>query len=166
MYLSKVVRFFDRILGFTAFLSGVLLMAITVFISWAVGMRYLNFNPPVWVIQYTEYALLWITFLGAAWLLREKGHIRIDTLISRIPPRIARWLELFNDMVGLAIAIVIFWFGSTNTLDLYSRGIMDVKAVTLPMYALFAIIPLGGLLLLLQFLRDFVDHLVGKKTDP
>ena len=78
---------------------------------------------------------------------------------------IARWLELFNDIVGVAIAIVIFWFGSTNTLDLYSRGIMDVKALTLPMYALFAIIPFGGFLLLLQFLRDFVDHLVGKKID-
>ena len=69
----------------------------------------------------------------------------------------ARWLELFNDMVGLAIAIVIFWFGSTNTLDLYLRDIMDVKAVTLPMYALFAIIPFGGLLLLLQFLL-FIQH--------
>jgi TRAP-type C4-dicarboxylate transport system permease small subunit len=72
-------------------------------------------------------------------------------------------LALFNDIVGMAVAIVIFWFGSTNTLDLYSRAIMDVKAVTLPMYALFAIIPFGGLLLLLQFLRDFFDHLVSKK---
>ena len=138
-------------------------MAVTIFVSWAVVMRYLNFNPPIWVIQYTEYALLWITFLGAAWLLREKGHIRIDTLVSRIRPRIARWLEVFNDLIGLGISVVIFLVGSTNTWDLYSRGIQDVKAVTLPMYGLFAIIPFGGFLLLLQFLRDLVYHLSGKR---
>ncbi len=163
MHLSNIIKFYDRILGVTAFLSGALLMAVTIFVSWAVVMRYLNFNPPIWVIQYTEYALLWITFLGAAWLLREKGHIRIDTLVSRINPGIARWLEVFNDLIGLAISVVIFLIGSTNTWDLYSRGIQDVKAVTLPMYGLFAIIPFGGLLLLLQFLRDLVYHLSGKK---
>jgi len=166
MHLNKIVKFYDCILDFTAFLSGALLMAVTIFVSWAVVMRYLNFNPPIWVIQYTEYALMWITFLGAAWLLRDKGHIRIDTLVSRINPEIARWLEVFNDMVGLVVAIVIFWIGSTNTFDLYSRGIKDVKAVTLPMYGLFAIIPFGGLLLLIQFLRDLVYHLSGKKTAP
>jgi TRAP-type C4-dicarboxylate transport system permease small subunit len=145
-------------LDLTLFLSGLLLMLVTLFVSWAVVIRYLNYKPPVWVIQYTEYALLWITFLGTGWLLREKGHIRIDTLVSRLNPTAARWLEIFNDIVGLAVAVVIFWVGSTNTVDLYARGIADVKAVTLPMYALFAVIPFGGLMLLIQFVRDLVHH--------
>ena len=33
-------------------------------------LRY-GFNSPIsWVVEISEYALLWITFLGAAWVLR------------------------------------------------------------------------------------------------
>lgn len=158
MFSGKIAKFFDRALDVTVFLAGVLLMLVTLFVSWSVTIRYLGYKPPVWVIQYTEYALLWITFLGAGWLLREKGHIRIDTLISRLNPKAIRWLEMFSDILGLAVSLVIFWVGTTNTIDLYARDIMDVKAVTLPMFALFAVIPFGGLLLLVQFVRDLVHH--------
>src|SRR3990170_8735242 len=41
--------------------------------------------------KFTEYALLWFTFLAAAWLLREGGHISIDTVISRLPTKTRRY---------------------------------------------------------------------------
>jgi C4-dicarboxylate transporter DctQ subunit len=155
-------NFFDRIIGTLAFVAGVLLLLVTFFVCYSITMRYLNFKPPVWVLQFTEYALLWITFLGAAWLLKKDGHIRIDTLVSRLNPKNLRKVGIVDDFLGFIVSGIICWFGNLHTIDLYQRGIMDVKGVSVPKFALFLIIPLGGLTLLIQFGRDFFDKIRPK----
>ena len=147
---------FDAIIGVMAYIAGVLIFVVTFFVSGSAVIRYLGFRPPIWVLQYTEYALLWFTFLGAAWLLREDGHIRIDTLLSRFSPKIQRKVNRVNSVLGLVVCLVIFYFGTLHTIDLIRRGIMEVKGVTVPLAPFFAIIPLGGLTLLIQFFRRII----------
>ena len=155
-------KLFDRIIEFLAFIAGVLLLFVTLFVSYAAVARYLHFRPPVWVLQFTEYALLWIPFLGAAWLLREGGHIKIDTIVSRLRSKGRRKLEIIDNILGFIVSVVIFWFGTLHTIDLYQRGIMDVKGVSVPAFPLFLIIPVGGLTLSIQFAREFYKQLRSK----
>ena len=155
-------KLFDRIIGALAFIAGVLLLLITFFVCYAVITRYLGFKPPVWVLQFTEYALLWITFLGAAWLLKKDGHIRIDTLVSKLNPGNFRKVGIVDDFLGFIVSAVIFWFGTLHTIDCYQRNIMDVKGVIVPKFALFLIIPLGGLTLAIQFGRDCLNKIRSK----
>jgi len=147
--------FFDRIMDTLAFIAGVMLLLMTLFVCYSIITRYLGFKPPIWILQFTEYALLWITFLGAAWLLKKDGHIRIDTLVSRLNPKSFRKVGIIDDFLGFAVSGIVFWFGTLHTIDLYQRQIMDVKGVSVAKYALFLIIPLGGLTLTIQFGRDF-----------
>ena len=158
---------FDRLIESLAFMAGVLLLLITVFVSYAVITRYLNFKPPIWVLQFTEYGLLWMTFLGTAWLLREEGHIKVDTLVSRLGPKSLKTQQLTTDIMGFIVSVLIFWYGTLHTIDLYQRDIMDVRGVSVPKFALFMIIPLGGLTLSIQFVRDLVKHLrkTGRQKD-
>lgn len=146
---------FDLVIESMAFMAGILLLLVTVFVSYAVVIRYLHFKPPIWVLQFTEYALLWITFLGAAWLLREGGHIRIDTVVSMLHPKRLRKVEIIDSVLGFIICLIIFGFGTLHTIDLIQRGIMDVKGISVPKFVFFLIIPLGGLTLAIQFLRLF-----------
>lgn len=147
-------NFFDRIIGTLAFFAGIILLLITIFVCYSVIVRYAGFKPPVWVLQFTEYALLWITFLGAAWLLKKDGHIRIDTLVSRLNPKSLRIVGIIDDFLGFVVSGIVCWFGTLHTIDLYQREILDVKGVSVVKYALFLIIPLGGLTLSIQFGRD------------
>lgn len=158
------VKLFDSVMDFLAFLAGVLLLLVTLFVSYAVVVRYLHFKPPVWVLQFTEYALLWITFLGAAWLLREGGHIKLDTVVSRLNPKSRKTLTVIDDILGFIVSVVIFWFGTLHTIDLYRRGILDVKGVSVPKFGLFLIIPLGGLTLLIQFARHLFKQFRSKQV--
>ena len=156
---NPISRLFDLILNSAAYLSGILIFLMILFVSYACFARYLGFTPPVWVLQFTEYALLWVTFLGAGWLLRQGGHIRVDTMIVRFT-RKNRWIiDLVDNLFGLCVCAVLFWMGLLNTIDLYNRQIMDFNAVIIPKYIIFWVIPFGGLLLLLQFVRDIVRHL-------
>ena len=151
---KKFWHFFDALTNFLAFLAGILLLLVTLFVSYSVIVRYLNFKPPVWVLQFTEYALLWVTFLGAAWLLRLGGHIRIDTLVSYLSPGVRKCLDIIVGILGCLVCIVIVWFGTQKNVELFQKGIMDVKGVTVPKYPFFFIIPFGGLMLLVQFIRN------------
>ena len=153
----------DMIMDGFAFFAGILLLLVTFFVSYGVILRYIHIRPPIWILQYTEYALLWITFLGAAWLLRKGGHIRIDTVITRLGPKTQKIIEVIIAILGFVVCIVIVWFGTEKTLEFYKRGILDVKGVIVPLYPLFLIIPLGGFMLLLQFGRNIYNRLKDLK---
>ncbi|MFC1863079.1 TRAP transporter small permease [Thermodesulfobacteriota bacterium] len=156
---------FDLFIEVLSYIAGIIVLAITVIVSWSAVVRYLGFRPPLWTFQFTEYALLWFTFLGAAWLLREGGHISIDTIVSRLNRKTRRKVDFIDNILGLLICVIIFWFGTLHTIDLFQRGIMEVKGTIVPKGPLFLIIPLGGLALSIQFGRQFIKKLRSKSDN-
>lgn len=155
---------FDYLLDTLAYLAGVIILVITFFVCGSAVIRYIGFRPPIWVLQYTEYGLLWFTFLVAAWLLRHKGHIRIDTLTSRMSSKTQKKILFIDDVLGLIISMVIFIFGSIHTVELLQKGIMEVKGVTVPKAPFFVIIPIGGFVLAIQFVRNIKSHFKAKQA--
>jgi C4-dicarboxylate transporter DctQ subunit len=153
---------FDFIIEGLTYLAGIIILAITFAVTVSALVRYLGFRAPIWTLQYTEYGLLWFTFLGAAWLLREEGHIRIDTVISRLYAPSRRKVEIIDDILGFIVSVAIFYFGTLHSVDLYQRGIMEVKGVIVPKFPFFLIIPLGGLALSIQFVRNFLTKIRSK----
>jgi len=74
-------------------------------------------------------------------------------------------VEIIDDILGFIVSIIIFWFGSVHTIDLYQREIMEVKGVIVPKFLFFLIIPLGGLTLSIQFVRNFLKKIRSKPGD-
>ena len=156
---------FDFFIELLAYLAGIILLLITFVVTGSALIRYMGFRAPLWTLQYTEYGLLWFTFLGAAWLLRDDGHIRIDTVISRLYAKTRRKVEIMDDILGFIVSIAVFWFGTLHTIDLFQRGIMEVKGVIVPKGPVVLIIPLGGLALSIQFVRNVLKK-IRFKLDP
>ena len=150
---------FDTLLNAMAFIAGVLLLFVTFSISYTILSRMAGFNSPVWVVQFNEYALLWITFLGTAWALARNKHVSIDLLTSRFSPKNQHYFKLFHGVLGTLICLVFFWYGYGVTMGQFKRGIIDVQAVDVPKYLVLIIIPVGFILLAVQFLRLFFETL-------
>lgn len=68
-----------------------------------VGGRYLFSYAPVWSEVAAGYILVWVSFLGAAWLTRAGLHLTVSLLPNRLDSRLRRLL----DGVGL-LALAIF----------------------------------------------------------
>ncbi|MCR4420591.1 MAG: TRAP transporter small permease [Clostridia bacterium] len=88
----------------------------TVWLSVDVVSRWLFGKTWSGLFELTEYSLLWITFLGAGWVTRNRRHVRMDLLVSRLNPRpqkvvaaIARWATalVFGAMTVLSAWLVI-----------------------------------------------------------
>lgn len=155
---------FDHLLDGMAYVAGIIIFIIAFLVCGSAVVRYLGFRPPIWILQYTEYGLLWFTFLAAAWLLRQKGHIGIDTLTHRLRSRTRKRIKLLDDILGFAVSMVIFIFGSIHTIELAQKGIMEVKGVTVPKAPFFMIIPIGGIIMAIQFMRNIKGYFKARQA--
>ena len=83
-FLTKVGVILDRTLGFFAFLTGTILIFMMLSVSADVFMRYFLSKPIFWVVEVNEYAVIYATFLGAAWVLAKDGHIKVELVVDRL----------------------------------------------------------------------------------
>ena len=81
--LAKVGTIFDRTIGYLAFVAAIIIILTMLAVSAQIVMRYFLNRPMIWVMEITEISLLFITFLGTAWLLRREGHVKIDNFFCR-----------------------------------------------------------------------------------
>lgn len=170
-FLKKLNSFFDGIIDGMAFLAGLLLLFTIFSICYEVLIRYFLMRPSTWSVEITEYILLYITFLGAPWLLKQKGHVKVDVVLNMLNIRTQRILNLITSLLGAIICLVLFWFGVLTTADHFMRKIPVIKSLEVPKFILLAVIPFGSLLLCIQFIRQIVaiaknlkeKHLTGEK---
>lgn len=150
---------FDKLLDTMAFLSCLIIAFSVLSVCYSVVMRYFFKKPPIWVVQTCEYALLWSVFLGAAWLLREKGHVVVDILYSRIGQKGKVCFNLFTFLLGGLCCLTLTLFGVEHVFECVTKGIRDVRAVTVPKQYVFGILPLGTGTLAIQFFRMWFQEL-------
>ena len=153
--------FFDKLLNVMAVLAGVILVFICGAVCYTIGMRYLFNRTTIWVMQTTEYALCWIVFLATTWLLRDGGHITTDIIYSHLPGKTKRWLDVIMFCVSAAACFIMFYYGIQHTFESITKNITDVRAVTVPKWTVFCIVPFGSLLLMIQFLRMAWTRMTG-----
>lgn len=131
---------------------------ITLSICAEVVLRY-GFNSPLsWVVEVSEYALLWMTFLATAWVLREGGHVRVDILMQLLSPAALRVCGLLSAGSGIVASLILVVFGANATWTAFVRGSFKSTGLDIPTWMVVIIIPVGSLLLLLRFLRLFVEY--------
>jgi TRAP-type C4-dicarboxylate transport system permease small subunit len=155
---KEMTKTFDRILVVLFWVAGGLLMFVTIGTCVDVLLRY-SFNRPIsWMLELTEYAMLYIPFLGAAFVLKEDGHIRIDLVITFLSERSRGWLNVVTSFVGGVVMLTYTWFGAQVTLDYFKRGVPSLESLKTPMFFILMIIPIGGLLFSIQFFRQMKGY--------
>lgn len=149
-------KLIDYICNFFAIAAAALLILVTMLIGYVIFARAVGIGSPAWAVQFTEYSLLWITFLGTAWVLAKGRHISIDLVAGRLKPRTRAILDITHSLVGCGVCAVLCWFGFVTVWSMVQRGVTDVQVVDVAKYKILLIIPVGFLLLALQFFRKAV----------
>ena len=151
--LKSLEIFFDRVLAIFVVLACIILSLVLLSVCLEVFMRYFFNRPQVWVIELSEYALLYITFLGAAWVLRSDGHVTVDLFTAKMSSRSRAICSLAGFIVILTVSIVLAVYGTRVTYEHFSKGIYNPTILEIPKAAILLVIPLGGVTLLLESMR-------------
>jgi len=161
----KLTIIFDRIVGFAHILAGILLIFAMVSVSAAIASRYLLGHPIGWVIEISEYILLYVTFLVAAWVLREEGHVKMEIVLSRLNPRVQSLINTITSAISAIICLILTWYGVKVTWDLFQGGYFTPTILELPKFIIIAVIFVGSFLLFVQFMRRGHGYLEGWKKN-
>ncbi|MGA2464314.1 MAG: TRAP transporter small permease [Thermodesulfobacteriota bacterium] len=162
--MKRFWKFFDKLTDVMAALAGALLVFISAAMCYTIFMRFVFRQTTIWIIPMSEYALLWIVFLGTTWLLREGGHITTDVIYTHLNEKTKHYLDFIMSIVGGLACAMLFYFGVVHMCDCIIHGVTDVRAVTVPKSAVFIIIPIGSILLTIQFFRTAWSRLIGIRT--
>jgi C4-dicarboxylate transporter, DctQ subunit len=151
--MSSIGKAFDKLIYAMAFLGGVMILFAMAAVCLDVVMRYLFNRPMSWVLQVCEYILLYAPFLAAAWVLREDGHIKVDIVLSLMNPGFQRFVHVLSSILGFVVMAVITYYGIEVVGELYLSSQPTLGSYRFPQFAITLAVPLGSLVLAVQFLR-------------
>jgi C4-dicarboxylate transporter, DctQ subunit len=145
---------FDWILDSLAYVAGVMLGLVVIVKFCDIILRYFFNKPLTWDVEFAEYMLFCIAFFGAAWLLREGGHVRIDVLDNLLSESKKTYLHLAHSVVGAFVSIILCLISFIAAAYSYKDGLKVVKIFAIQKYYFLLIISVGFLLLLTEFVRQ------------
>jgi TRAP-type C4-dicarboxylate transport system permease small subunit len=121
----------------------------------AVFMRYVLNDPLQWVEEVLIALYIWAIMLGAASAMKHRGHVSIDALVTALPKRAQRYIQHFNDVVGIVVLSTFGYLGCELAMAAQDKitPILGIKYI----YVDFAV-PVGAfwmaLYLLIHLVRD------------
>lgn len=119
-----------------------------------VVLRYVLHSPIPWAEELIRYLFVWITLLGGAMAVRSKGHLAMDLLVSKLPPRLGVSCAFIGSVLSGGVLIFLSVSGAELALN-NSSQISDAMgmAMSIPYMA----IPVGTVLMLFFLVEALVQ---------
>ena len=117
--------------------------------------RYVLNDSLAWTEEIARYGLIWITFIGAAVVVRKNSHIAVEVLLHFLPAGSARVLLALVDTFKLLFIGLLAYF-STTILEAMQWQRMVI--IDLPMSVVYGGVALGCFLMLMRQAIDFVRN--------
>lgn len=141
-----------------ALIAGATLVWLMVSVVLSVLMRNAGLQPFAWLFTSAEYGLLYMTMLGAPWLVRERGHVHIELLTSALPDGPRAIVSRLVAAGCVAICLVLAWQGIELVLKNIDRGDYDTRAYYYPRWLLTITFPVSFALMAVEFSRFVFGH--------
>ena len=142
--LRKGFRFLFQALEWFAMICMVIL-TIIVFID--VILRYIFKQGFPWTQEVATLMLVWFSFIGMAIGVLEKIHISIEMFTSKLPEKAIAVLESVDHVLMAVFGGLMIYYGAVI---MNMTKLSTMPATKLPSAVLYIILPLSGILVLLN----------------
>lgn len=113
----------------------------------------------LWIIEVSEYSLLYLTFLACPYLLEHRQHVVMDILAVNLSVRWRRRVTVFVALVSAAVCLYVAYAGWLTAVDQFQMGFRESTTLAPYSFWLTAIMPISLVLVALQFLMQTYDCL-------
>jgi TRAP-type mannitol/chloroaromatic compound transport system permease small subunit len=108
--------------------------------------------------------------IASAFTLLNGEHVRIDVIAGRFSRRTQTWIDVFGFVCFLIpMCVAVLWLGMPTVMQAWRSGEMSQNAGGLIRWPVYAMMPLGFFLLLLQGVSELIKRvafLMGLIDDP
>ena len=151
--MAKAFRLYTGIVNLMALIAAVMLVWLMISVILAVVMRNAGVQPFAWLFTSSEYAILYMTMLGAPWLVREKGHVHIELVTAALPGRLRRAVSRSVAALCVIVSAILAWKAAELFLGNIARNDLDVRAYYVPKWILTIAFPISFGLMAVEFSR-------------
>lgn len=148
--------------GLEEFISGVLLMIISVAVFIQVVNRYLIGASIPWTEELARYSFLWITFIGVSLGVKRNSHLSVDIIknfLGKIPNNI---LSLVIHLIFLIFCIVVAVIGFKVVGQMMEYG-QRSPALGIEMGYVYLCVPVGLTLTSIRIVQKVARIIRGKE---
>ena len=156
-------RFCAAVSKLSLILAVIGLIGVVLCVQWQVIGRYIFNDTPTWAEALAMLLVLFVTAFGLAVGVRDAGHIGLESLVSLLPERWQRRVELLiHALVALFGAIMVY--GSWE----WASAKWGEKKPMLPVPDGIDYVPIiiAGVLIVLFSIEHFVAILRGVEVEP
>ena len=155
---------FDKVLGRAvtalAYVACFIVTCIFVMIVIDVSVRTLGITPPGLTLTFVEYALLYFAMCSAPWLVRERGHVVIEAIVTILPRPAQVFLAKLCYLLCMVVSVMFAYYSIVLLTEALATMETDIRGVAVPLWMMFAPMPLTFLLVALEFLM----YLLGLRS--
>ena len=158
--MNRLVRTIDTLNDRIGRAVSWLALVLVVVGGWNAIARYLDretgtvLSSNFW-IEAGWYLFALLLLFGAAWVLRNDAHVRVDVFYSRLSDRGKAWIDMIGSFVLLIpFSLLMLWAVWPSVVESWRISEMSPDPGGLPRWPIRAVVPIAIVLLMLQGLSN------------
>lgn len=129
------------------------LAAMLVMMLLNIFFRYVLYKPIFYSDELNNYLFIWMSFLSAAFIMGNDGHVRVTAVISLFPESVQTWIKVVMDL----IMGTVFFMYIGPSLRMLSR-LKRSNMLRVPLKYVYIIMPIAFLLMVIHILVNLTDE--------
>jgi TRAP-type C4-dicarboxylate transport system permease small subunit len=117
-----------------------------------------------WEIEFSIYLVVGAVFLGCPYCLATNGHVSVDLLTAFLPTRAGRVAAIIAAAIGCLACVYLTWIGGELTWNALLTGERSESLWRPLKWPLYAAMPLGLGITVLQYLAEFMKIATGEEA--
>ena len=114
-----------------------------------------------WVEGVATYIAVWVAMFGGALCIRRGAHVEVDVIDVVLPKKILRVLYSIISLGSGLFMLTFAYNGYILVSRIKATGQVSPTMEFFPMYWLYVCIPLGSILMAVQFFKIFWNNFKG-----
>ena len=143
-----------RLLGYLnraiVVLSAIALVVASCVLTYSVVLRYFSPQPTDWQDEFSVFLLIGVTFLSAAWVHSQRGHIGIEAVAAILPPGANRVRLFIVDLLSALFCAFFAWKSWTLFQEAWVEGYYSATSWAPPLWIPYLAMSAGMTLLTVQ----------------
>ena len=165
MNTQKILHTADHISTWVGKAAAWLIVVLMLVVCAEVFKRYALNAPTAWIFDVNNMLYGTLFMLGGAYTLAHDGHVRGDFFYGSMKPRTQAWLDLVLYIVFFLPGIAaLTWAGWTYFNESLAMREQTFNATPIPLYPFKFVIPVAGVIVMLQGLAEILRCIVCIRT--
>ena len=148
--MRQIILIIDRLSDLLAKISALVLGLMTVLILLEIFLWNVFQKTTLIADEYSAYGLAALVFLGCGYTLKEKGHIRIELVLNRLPGRLSQGLKFVAGCISTLLLGYITWELGRMTFSAWHYGSTSGTLTATPLWIPQSLVVIGAGMFTLQ----------------